>query len=553
VSALRAILGIGPPGTPDSESGDVRARIEEEIAFHLDERASEIERQEGVPTRTARELARARFGDTRKISKQCERIALWEKNMLQRINTVMSVLLLAGLVYVGWLAYSSNQRTGELLAGVSESIEQLKEELGGRAGEGDEPVEGAEVSDRSVYITGDVANPGAYEVPAAGLSLGRLILTAGGTTDEAGSSAGPLVTVKRGGEKKQIVAYEALYRNMLKSDSAFELVPSDTIRVRNAFQAKVSPASKDSPRQFTVEGAVERPGAWYMVNQRQTMLTNALHRAGIYIVSDESIDVDVIRPREGLESETLEFTITGKPYMLSIPDALIYPGDQIRVYEHGREHGEADIQCAAIEVGGELKAHGWYHIEEAITVADALALAGGVTPPEVDSTFQTPQLSVSRSLPERQDSYGNFRSLQIANVKLSEFDGFDQAFKVFPGESVSFGYTSDMKYSSVLEGRSYWGESDVIRVLTKRKSGKLIVRDIVPHTQDGTLTLSNLRQYSVKESSQSRVLAQQQVTVFKAGGTPRVFKVGRSGLGTIRTQHGVIELGPGDRVVFREL
>lgn len=109
---LRGMLG--PPGPPDLRSPEeLEHDLADELAFHLHMLERE-EREAGLDAPVARAVARERFGDPEVIRAACRRVALKERIMLQRINTVLVVLLVlavVGLGVQGWMLNRTNART----------------------------------------------------------------------------------------------------------------------------------------------------------------------------------------------------------------------------------------------------------------------------------------------------------------------------------------------------------------------------------------------------------------------------------------------------------
>lgn len=85
---------------------EVEGDIAEELEFHLAMRTQEgIEL--GLSPEEARAQAEARFGDVDKVRRDCRRTQIGDRIMLQRINAVAVVVLLAAVVLLGWRSYAA--------------------------------------------------------------------------------------------------------------------------------------------------------------------------------------------------------------------------------------------------------------------------------------------------------------------------------------------------------------------------------------------------------------------------------------------------------------
>lgn len=96
---LRAaqVLGLGPRKSSEEIAGE----IAEELAFHLEQRARELEEQ-GLSPEEALARARELFGDVERTARECARIQLGERIMLVRIQWGLIAILLGLLGFVLW-------------------------------------------------------------------------------------------------------------------------------------------------------------------------------------------------------------------------------------------------------------------------------------------------------------------------------------------------------------------------------------------------------------------------------------------------------------------
>ncbi len=105
---------------------EIEAEVREEIEFHLAMAADRIAEEERLDAESAKAEALKRFGDPESITNECTRIALKERIMLQRINTVLIALVAIGLIVVGIGTWQQQAQT-------TAAFEQINEKLTGMA------------------------------------------------------------------------------------------------------------------------------------------------------------------------------------------------------------------------------------------------------------------------------------------------------------------------------------------------------------------------------------------------------------------------------------
>lgn len=111
---------------------EIEAEVREEIEFHLAMTAERIAEEERLDSGSAKAEALKRFGDPESITRECTRIALKERIMLQRINTVLIALVAIGLIVVGIGTWQQQAQTAA-------AFEQINEKLTGMAAVQAEP------------------------------------------------------------------------------------------------------------------------------------------------------------------------------------------------------------------------------------------------------------------------------------------------------------------------------------------------------------------------------------------------------------------------------
>lgn len=179
---LSHLLPSPDPRTPDQIERDV----DNEFAFHLAAIEAELT-DAGASPEQARRAAFERFGDPRKYRRQCRRIAMKERIMLQRINAVLMVIVLLAVIGVSVQMYLTQRYNSLALADITRQLSTMRQQPApGTATPGeDEPAPTASEAYTSpvVYVSGSVQRPGVYGLPGSGsLTLTRLLAAAGDLT-----------------------------------------------------------------------------------------------------------------------------------------------------------------------------------------------------------------------------------------------------------------------------------------------------------------------------------------------------------------------------------
>ncbi|MFO0873884.1 MAG: permease prefix domain 1-containing protein [Phycisphaerales bacterium] len=175
------------PSAPARTPAEIDADIADEIASHLAMRERSFV-DAGLDGESARRLARHRFGDIDRITTRCRRIAMEEQVMVQRLNAVLTVLLLVAVALLGIQFMRSQQATRDSLATIDARLVAMQ-------GAGViEPTPGSPTGKRTanmppaantglsgfVYLAGDVERAGVYDLPPLGsLTIRRLLAAAG--------------------------------------------------------------------------------------------------------------------------------------------------------------------------------------------------------------------------------------------------------------------------------------------------------------------------------------------------------------------------------------
>jgi hypothetical protein len=98
--------------------------IVDELQFHIEMRTLDGLRT-GLTLAAAREAALAKFGNFEQIHRDCRRTLLGERIMLQRIQAVLTIVLLLTVVAIGYQMYSAQHTNEQALADMQAALRQL--------------------------------------------------------------------------------------------------------------------------------------------------------------------------------------------------------------------------------------------------------------------------------------------------------------------------------------------------------------------------------------------------------------------------------------------
>src|SRR5688572_20793983 len=221
MSLINSIQSMLP--RPESRSRDQIARdLDDEFNFHLEMKARALQSEEGLDRDAACGLARDCFGDIERIRKDCQRIALRERIMLQRVNLVLMIVVMLVVIAVGAQVYITQRYNTLALQAITADLARMKFDA--------EAATRANPAPRVVYIDGDLPRPGVYALPTAGkLTLSR-VLTAAGAAE-----TGEVVSVLVNGsdpDGRSIVRYIDEHYSLTRDpNSDLVLSPNDRIVV----------------------------------------------------------------------------------------------------------------------------------------------------------------------------------------------------------------------------------------------------------------------------------------------------------------------------------
>jgi RNA polymerase sigma-70 factor (ECF subfamily) len=123
MSWLPILDALLPPPDPRPIRA-VEQEIRDELAFHIEMRTLDNVRA-GLSAEQAREDALRRFGNFQRIERTCRRVLLGERIMLQRVQAVLTVLLLGAVVYLAANFYAWQQKQEAATACLLEKLDQV--------------------------------------------------------------------------------------------------------------------------------------------------------------------------------------------------------------------------------------------------------------------------------------------------------------------------------------------------------------------------------------------------------------------------------------------
>jgi hypothetical protein len=104
--------------------GEIDSDILDELTFHVEMRTSDNQRA-GMSPEEARADALGRFGDFDRTRRRCRRILLGDRIMLQRLQAVVTLVLLGAVVYLAVSFYGWQRDQSAVTAQMLASLEQI--------------------------------------------------------------------------------------------------------------------------------------------------------------------------------------------------------------------------------------------------------------------------------------------------------------------------------------------------------------------------------------------------------------------------------------------
>ncbi|HEX3601654.1 MAG TPA: permease prefix domain 1-containing protein [Lacipirellulaceae bacterium] len=105
---------------------DIEQEISDELEFHLQMRTLE-HIESALPAEVSWATAIAKFGDVARIHRECRRALLGERIMWQRMQTVLTILLLAAVTTLAAQLYSGQRANQAALADITVALKQMSE------------------------------------------------------------------------------------------------------------------------------------------------------------------------------------------------------------------------------------------------------------------------------------------------------------------------------------------------------------------------------------------------------------------------------------------
>jgi RNA polymerase sigma-70 factor (ECF subfamily) len=102
----------------------VEQEILDELEFHIEMRTLDNVRA-GMSADDARQDAVRRFGDFERIHKRCRQTLLGERIMLQRVQAVLTLVLLGAVIVLGVQVYRGQQATAAATADMMDRLAQM--------------------------------------------------------------------------------------------------------------------------------------------------------------------------------------------------------------------------------------------------------------------------------------------------------------------------------------------------------------------------------------------------------------------------------------------
>ncbi len=124
--------------TDDRPMKEVDAEIVDELSFHIEMRAQDNVRA-GMTPEAAKNDAMKRFGDFDRIYRSCRRVLLGDRIMLQRVQTVLTVLLLGAVIYLAAAFYGWQRDQEAVTARMMQTLDRIAAQPSGPGMSASEP------------------------------------------------------------------------------------------------------------------------------------------------------------------------------------------------------------------------------------------------------------------------------------------------------------------------------------------------------------------------------------------------------------------------------
>lgn len=336
------------PRSPDEVAKDV----DDEFAFHLAAVEAELIEAGAAPDKAKREAAE-RFGDTDKYKRQCARIAMEERIMLQRINAVLMVIVLLAVIGVSVQMYLTQRYNSLALADITAQLATMKviqDQDVGAANQRPAPSDEDALINASrpgmmISVRGNVVNPGVYTIHEPELTINELISMSGGidtnVLTEAGQGAQISIAVDRPVGNSRIAKVfrrEISHLADLSDDDLrfrsgdvlfVTILPRDWSPPAPEGPSAAQPGDETHPFVY-VTGLVRRPGVYSLPTDGTLTVERLLAASGDITVSPAHIAL--IRVVDGKSTSLLDQTVDDISSLVGAEVGL-RGGDMVRVSE----------------------------------------------------------------------------------------------------------------------------------------------------------------------------------------------------------------------------
>jgi hypothetical protein len=303
-----------PGAAPPAEH--VERDIDDEFAFHLAHLETEL-RGQGMNEETAREQARQRFGNEELLRRRCRAVAMKERLMLQKINVMMTVVLLGAVAVMAVLLYNAQRDNAMAKEVLMTQVELLRSQLDG--------VSVADAPPATFQALGRFHNQGKHILKSR-MKLSEAVVLA----EPTGSDLRFEVRHYNGNSvqlKGNVTARELLEH----PEVDLVLVDGDIVEAKGPFDSHyaMSSSSSGTTGVVYVDGDVSRPGIYNLPVHSQLTVVRLLAASG---VSEDEKRVTVRRRNDASEQDEIVLDATiGELRADPHRDMRVVPDDYIKV------------------------------------------------------------------------------------------------------------------------------------------------------------------------------------------------------------------------------
>jgi hypothetical protein len=219
-------------GIDDRPVAQVRAEIAEELQDHLERLRAEC-RETGVPEVEIEQRIVERFGDLSAYARRCERIALKERIMLQKINFGLLILVLGTLA---WMIHGTHHSLGhqqELLARLEKQLSVFDQRMPAAASSVQRR-EAAPVAEKpnTYTVRGKIDRAGEYMLPSIGTLTAFRAAAAAGWTASATDAPTELLVQRINDRMELVTVHRVQLAPKMDKAQDFAIAAGDIIELR---------------------------------------------------------------------------------------------------------------------------------------------------------------------------------------------------------------------------------------------------------------------------------------------------------------------------------